>query len=156
MKVYWLTGILFLVLAGFISCTEKGAANPEEGGAEIQGNTPSKKLQRSELAQLMLKMYANGEEVRKQILDNEPKLTLDLFEDIHTATPTDEGVHTPEFDAYATGWQTSMKNLGACAKPDRKKMYNIMIDNCISCHTSFCPGPRMKIRKLYMVVPEKL
>jgi hypothetical protein len=28
--------------------------------------------------------------------------------------------------------------------------FNIMVDNCMNCHQKMCPGPMVKIKKLYI------
>lgn len=28
--------------------------------------------------------------------------------------------------------------------------FNRMVDQCMNCHTEFCPGPKKRIRKLYL------
>jgi hypothetical protein len=152
MRIYIWMGLLLVGVAGAISCSS------EDASAETQAATTAKPAKdvnpngSSELAKLMRNMYDHGQAVKKQIQEQAPKLDLELFQGIHSATPTDPNVRTPEFEGFANSWQTSMKNLGGCAESDRPQMFNMMVDNCMSCHTAFCPGPRMRIKKLYIPV----
>lgn len=149
---------MLMLVAGAISCSGEEVNGSDSADTTEKAAKPKKDVNpngSSELALLMRNMYDKGLAVKKQIEDQEQKLDIEVFQGIHTATPTDPTVRTEEFDGFANAWQTSMRDLGGCAESERPKMFNMMVDNCMSCHTAFCPGPRMRIKKLYMPVAQK-
>lgn len=157
MRVYWGGILLLMIVAGIISCSSEDTSKDTtlalaEQSGKGKGANPNAA---SELAKLMRNMYDKGQAVKKQIQEGEPKLDIDLFQGIHTATATDPTVRTPEFDGFANAWQASMRELGGCQEGERPKMFNMMVDNCMSCHTAFCPGPKMRIKKLYIPVAQQ-
>ena len=104
----------------------------------------------SELAVLMREMYDDTDLIKKAILNKE--LPLDFrqkFTYLHWATPTDS---TTKTDAYPDMAKAFIDNLEALyAEKDaekRIKKFDIVIQNCVSCHQGHCPGPIKKIKKL--------
>lgn len=153
MRVYIWVSLMLLLVAGAISCSSEDSNGDTTAAVTENAAKPKKDVNpngSSELAKLMRNMYDHGQTVKKQIQDQAPKLDLELFQGIHSATPTDPTVRTPEFEGFANSWQSSMKELGGCAESERPKMFNMMVDNCMSCHATFCPGPQRKIKKLYI------
>lgn len=104
----------------------------------------------SELALLMRKMFEEGEDIKKLITNNEGNITegyIAELERIHTATPTDTEVKTPEFEAY-TKLMIDEANLLFSNDSNRVQGFNNLVNRCINCHQSFCPGPIKRIKKL--------
>lgn len=104
----------------------------------------------SELALLMRKMYTDSDSIKKLITNNEGNITqeyINELERIHTAIPTDENVKTPEFEAY-TKLMIEQANMLFSSKENKTEGFNMLVNRCIECHQSFCPGPIKKIRKL--------
>lgn len=104
----------------------------------------------SELALLMRKMFEEGEDIKKLITNNEGNITEEYIaelERIHTATPTDADVKTPEFEAY-TKLMIDEANLLFSNDSNRVQGFNNLVNRCINCHQSFCPGPIKRIKKL--------
>lgn len=104
----------------------------------------------SDLALLMRKMFEEGEDVKKLITNNEGNITEEYIaelERIHTATPTDADVKTPEFEAY-TKLMIDEANLLFSNDSNRVQGFNNLVNRCINCHQSFCPGPIKRIKKL--------
>jgi hypothetical protein len=104
----------------------------------------------SELALLMRKMFEEGEDIKELITNNEGNITEEYIaelERIHTATPTDADVKTPEFEAY-TKLMIEEANLLFSNDSNRVQGFNNLVNRCINCHQSFCPGPIKRIKKL--------
>jgi hypothetical protein len=104
----------------------------------------------SELALLMRKMFEDGEDIKKLITNNEGNITEEYIaelEKIHTAIPTDANVKTPEFEAY-TKLMIQEANLLFSNDSNRVQGFNNLVNRCIECHQSFCPGPIKRIKKL--------
>lgn len=104
----------------------------------------------SELALLMRKMFEDGEDIKALITNNEGNITEEYIQElerIHTATPTDADVKTPEFEAY-TKLMIEEANVLFGSDSNRVQGFNNLVNRCINCHQSFCPGPIKRIKKL--------
>jgi len=53
------------------------------------------------------------------------------------------------YQAMATVYKESADRLKN-NRTDMPKYFNQMIDNCMNCHQQMCPGPMVKIKKLYL------
>ena len=111
----------------------------------------------SELALLMRKMYDDADSIKKLITNNEGNITkeyIDELERIHTAIPTDKKVKTPEFEAY-TKLMVNEANALFGNEANKAEGFNSLVNRCIDCHKSFCPGPIDKIKKLSLPNPSE-
>lgn len=138
-------GIFFLISA--CSNAEKEQQVNEEIITEVVDNHPNKD---SELALLMRKMYNDADSIKQLIVIDEGNISkeyIDALERIHTATPTDADVKTPEFKAY-TELMVNEANVLFSSETNKKEGFNNLVNKCVECHQSFCPGPIKKIKKL--------
>ena len=138
-------GIFFLISA--CSNAEKEQQVNEEVITEVVDNHPNKD---SELALLMRKMYNDADSIKQLIVNDEGNISkeyIDALERIHTATPTDADVKTPEFKAY-TELMVNEANVLFSSETNKKEGFNNLVNKCVECHQSFCPGPIKKINKL--------
>ena len=103
----------------------------------------------SELALLMREMFDEGERIKGQIEAGEAPTGLKKFEAIHSAIPTDENASGPVFESFATSYIEAIKALEA-SDSTSVILFNSMVDQCMNCHTEFCPGPKRRIKKLYI------
>jgi cytochrome c556 len=103
----------------------------------------------SELALLMREMYDEAARVKKQVKNGEPvSLTLD-YDKILTAHATDqEEAETPEFKAFAQLYLNSLESLKSAQADQVEGIFSQMVESCIACHKTFCPGPLVRIQKL--------
>jgi flagellar biosynthesis regulator FlaF len=102
--------------------------------------------QDSELALLMRDIHTQAKVLKSSIIKKEelPNF-MDSISFIVDAIPTKENVQGPEFKAMALYYLQNNENL--YENPDSEN-YNEMIESCIVCHQSFCPGPIKTIKKL--------
>ena len=73
---------------------------------------------------------------------------LTKYQEIYLAIPTDPDASGPMFEAFAT-----LSNLSKHWKLQIQQPFSLlnkMVDQCMNCHTEFCPGPKKRIRKLYI------
>lgn len=101
----------------------------------------------SELALLMREMDRDMQSLKTAVVSQTelPQL-LKKFKAIHAATPTDPEVITPQFTTLA---QLLINNTEKVyTSKQKKKAYNLLVNNCIACHQSYCPGPVVRIKKL--------
>jgi len=103
----------------------------------------------SELALLMREMFADGLRIKGQLERGEVPTGLRQFTTIHSAIPTDATVKTAEYTAFANAYLEAARQLEA---QDSLSVFrfNTMVDQCMNCHTAFCPGPKKRIKKLYI------
>ncbi len=103
----------------------------------------------SELALLMREMFEDGERIKAQVERGEQPTGLRDFAVIHAAIPTDSTVKGPVFTAFAEAYLESVRQLEASDSSSVFR-FNRMVDQCMNCHSEFCPGPKKRIRKLYL------
>lgn len=104
----------------------------------------------SELAVLMREMYDDSETIKQAILSGKfPPDFREKFRYLHSATPTDKDTKTEAYPDMAKVFEENLNQLYQ-EKDEKKriKRFNIVIQNCITCHQSHCPGPIKKIKKL--------
>lgn len=103
----------------------------------------------SELALLMRAMFDEAQQIKEQIANGKPvSLSLD-HEKILTAHATEpEKAASEEFQAFATLYLKTIENLQKASPEKAIKLYDNMVDNCMSCHKALCPGPIVRIKKL--------
>jgi hypothetical protein len=103
----------------------------------------------SELALLMRDMFDEGERVKHQVEAGGTPSGLKLFKEIHTAIPTDSNASGPVFESFATAYLNAVMELEV-ADSNSVFRFNRMVDQCMDCHSEFCPGPKRRIKKLYI------
>ena len=105
----------------------------------------------SELAIMMRDMHTNGMEVKQQLLNGEkPDVKVDC-ERLFTAKATEpEKVANPLYKGYATAYEDAVKSFENEFNADRVGTYKTMVDACMNCHREVCPGPMVRIKRMYL------
>ncbi len=103
----------------------------------------------SELALLMRDMFEESDSLKQLVADGKSLTGLKKYKDIHSAVPTDPAVKGPVFEAFAQAYVASINELESADSASIFK-FNSMVDKCMNCHTEFCPGPKKRIKKLYI------
>lgn len=135
-------GIFFLIVGCSINDSEQNTAN----NSAVE-NHPNKD---SELALLMRKIFTDADSIKQLIVNDKGTISkeyIEVLERIHTAIPTDANVKTSEFKAY-TELMVNEANALFSNEQNKKEGFNNLVDKCVLCHQSFCPGPIKKINKL--------
>lgn len=105
----------------------------------------------SELALLMREMHDDGMRTKQQLLEGKKPSIKVKYENLTTATATEpEKAASPEYAAYATVYETAVKNFLERRGNDQVESYTTMVDACMKCHQQLCPGPMRKISKMYL------
>ena len=105
--------------------------------------------QDSELALLMREMETEAINMREAISKGqEPKDVRKRFEAILTAKSTEASMKTPAFQAMASNYLKSLDKVYQTPQEERMAQYNVMINDCMNCHKTNCPGPLVRIKKL--------
>ncbi|NNF34955.1 MAG: hypothetical protein HKN68_12655 [Saprospiraceae bacterium] len=105
----------------------------------------------SELALLMREMEANALDMKKFIETGRVPASDYDHSTLFTAIPTEEGkTDLPEYKTMAQSYLDAMKSLQSANQNTAAGAYKDMVDMCLSCHKSMCPGPVVRIEKLYV------
>lgn len=142
------SSLLLLAIAAvlFGSATLAERATP----APAQELTPP-----SELALLMREMAAHADSVKSGIARGEKQLPPfpKGVQKLLTATPTkDMHIDPITFPTFGKDYQAKVKALYKVKKADRPRAYNALVQSCANCHTTHCPGPMMRIKKMFVKV----
>jgi len=105
----------------------------------------------SELALLMREMHTDGMKTKQQLLEGKTPDISVKYEKLFTAKATEPAkVATPEYTAYATIYETAVKNFLERRGNNQVEAYTTMVDACMNCHQQICPGPMVKIKRMYL------
>ena len=103
----------------------------------------------SELALLMRAMYDDGMKNKQLLLDGKQPEVMVKYKQILTAKPTESmKVDAATFTPHALAYEMAMDSLIASDASNRVAAYQLMVNACMNCHQSMCPGPKVKIRHL--------
>lgn len=129
-------GLLLIACGGDTSQNQTGIINPNGD---------------SELALLMRAMFEDGMLTKQQILNRQlPEIKYD-YTRIHTAEATQpEKVATIDFKLFAKAYEASASALLTSGTDNRAEAYQAMVAACMQCHQTMCPGPIVKIKKMYL------
>ncbi|MBL7962414.1 MAG: hypothetical protein JNM31_01095 [Flavobacteriales bacterium] len=105
----------------------------------------------SELALLMRDMTTYADSTRSLLMRGGAPLPFPKdHARMHTATATDDHLDRATFTAFADNYLAQLKVFNEAAPEDRKRTFNAVINACASCHNNVCPGPMVRIKKLYV------
>ena len=106
--------------------------------------------EKSEMAQLMLDMHANLDEVQMKIKNGEALGSYpEEFDKVIDAEMTDESMRSESWENFANALIESEKALYKAAPEAQEQAYKNVVNSCLACHTSVgCSGPIPKIKKL--------
>lgn len=137
-----------LALAALLALA--AASAPPKGADAPQELTPP-----SELALLMRQMAAHADSVKAGLARGDKRLPPypRAISALLTATPT-PGMHIDPitFPTFGKDYQQRVDALYKAARKDRPRAYNALVLSCANCHTTHCPGPMMRIKKMYVAV----
>lgn len=140
--------VVLLLLASLSGCFARSA---QEGRAET-GPGPQELAPPSQLALMMRAMAVHADSAKAAIgrgdaLPPYPK----AFKGLLKAEPT-AGMHIDAitFPTFSKDYQAKLDALYRARKNDRRSAYNALVQSCANCHGSHCPGPLMRIKKMYV------
>lgn len=108
-------------------------------------------MEKSEMAALMRVMEAHGDEVKLALKNGGPLPERpEGIDELIESSPTPK-MHIDEatFPVFTQAYLKSVDRLYAADPNERKGLYNDLVQSCENCHTVNCPGPLMKIEKMY-------
>ena len=129
-----------LLIVSLANCTGEKSCGKVYGSENPNGD--------SELTLVMRDMEAYFESIKAQLEAGEQPENIKHFEEILSAVSTEpEKAKSPAYQAMAQSFvqlsQTWTDTTNSISK------FNSLVDNCMSCHQSMCPGPMVRIKKLY-------
>ncbi|MDG1477024.1 MAG: hypothetical protein P8Q14_07755 [Vicingaceae bacterium] len=113
----------------------------------VSDNAPNKD---SELSLLMRQLYLDADSIKQLILTKKGTVSdafITELETVHTAKPTDPAVKTAEFNAFNKLLVNQAKAIQQNSE-NQTEEFNRLVNRCMDCHQSFCPGPIKRIKKL--------
>ncbi|MCB0560932.1 MAG: hypothetical protein H6573_26175 [Lewinellaceae bacterium] len=133
---------LALLLAGYLlSCTAQEVKN-EAPPLNPNGD--------SELALLMRAMFDDALLMKQQIEQGEPAQPGLDYQKILTAQATEpEKAASNTYKVHALSYLQTIKALQQADAAQAATLYENMVNSCMGCHKALCPGPTVRIRKLY-------
>ena len=140
-----------LLFLGIIACSAQQANELEVAPAPQEVTPPS------ELALLMRHMAAHADSVKVGLARGDKELPPypTAIATLFTAMPTkDMHIDPITFPTFGKDYQDKVAALYKAARKDRAMAYNALIMSCANCHTTHCPGPMMRIKKMYVAVPD--
>ncbi len=141
--------LILLVLTALVGCF---ASSPEERVPEQPAPAAQELTPPSELALMMRAMASHADSVKAAVerggeLPPYPK----TFKNLLKAEPT-KGMHIDPitFPTFGKDYQTKLDRLYKGKKGERTQAYNALVQSCANCHGTHCPGPLMRIKKMYV------
>ena len=139
------TFTLILISFSILSCS---SFNGEEKCSQPAPLNPNGD---SELALLMREMFDDAMRMKTQIKNGGKPDVLKKFTEIHTAQPTEEGkTDIPEFKVYAQSYLQTIQAMQNADAEHAPELFHNVVESCMNCHRAMCPGPMVKIKKLYL------
>jgi hypothetical protein len=142
--------LILLIITALVGCfaqSEKKTPAATPDPSTIQELTPP-----SELALMMRAMAIHADSVKAAVrrsgdLPPYPK----EFKKLLTAEPT-KGMHIDPitFPTFGKDYQNKLDRLYKVKNSDRTQAYNALVQSCANCHGTHCPGPLMRIKKMYV------
>lgn len=105
----------------------------------------------SPLALEMRNMFDVFYEVKNSHLEQGAPLKMPDLEAFHQLEGTEpEKVSSSTFQAMAQSYYATTEILKEADFIHNKDAFNGVVDQCMGCHQALCPGPMVKIKKLYV------
>lgn len=148
--------LIAFLFVGIIASTSNWIGN---GGGIIGGafadTTDVNPNGSSELSLLMREMYNHTAAARKALDEGKTAPYPESFLTLKTAKPTDGDTKKEYYTTFADLYIQSLENYKGSGKSNLQKNYTAMINTCLACHSSHCPGPVPKIKKLLLPASDK-
>ena len=141
MKIQYITIVVFCLIIFLSNCRDNKGKT---------GNARFTMREDSEMTLLMRDMFEYYDSLKVNIENGEIPEQIRVFNEVHSAVSTEPEKGKSElYQAMATVYKESADRLKN-NRTDMPKYFNQMIDNCMNCHQQMCPGPMVKIKKLYL------
>lgn len=114
-------------------------------------NVDNKTSNDSEMTLLMREMFDDGMNIKAAVLEGRKPEISNKAKELMSAHSTDPKVAmSEEFKIFAQSYLASVEALEEANSENISQQYEIMVTSCMNCHVKLCPGPMVKIKKLYL------
>ncbi len=122
---------------------------PAENATVVNDSTDMNPNGSSELSLLMREMLEHAQSARKLALEEKinPEIP-ESFSKIHTAKATDSETKNSYYDTFADVYMNAVKSYSTSKGSEIVTTYNNLVNTCLACHATHCPGPVPRIKKL--------
>ncbi|TAH38964.1 MAG: hypothetical protein EYC69_13660 [Bacteroidetes bacterium] len=122
---------------------------PSENATAFNDSTDMNPNGSSELSLLMREMLEHAQLARKLALEEKinPEIP-ESFNKIHTAKATDSETKNSYYDTFADVYLSAVKSYSTSKGTEIVSSYNNLVNTCLACHSTHCPGPVPRIKKL--------
>ncbi len=128
--------LFLLVLPSTYSCSEtKNKSYPT-------------KTHDSELTLLMRQMYIDALASKESIIAETKPEPLNHTGVLSAESTQPQKAQSELYQIFAQDYLGKVNELNNAKQADRIELYQNMINSCINCHNSTCPGPLVKIKPL--------
>lgn len=139
--------LLAVLLLAMTPAGERTARDARSMGPAVQDLKPP-----SELALLMRVMAAHVDSAKVALRrGDDPPPYPDEVARLFTATPTDGMFIDPiTYPVFGEDYLRKLEAYQRSDKDGRAMTYNALVQSCANCHGTHCPGPLMRIKKMYV------
>ena len=133
---------LALLLSGYLLSCNANTAQDSPPPLNPNGD--------SELALLMRAMFDDAQAMKEQIEEGkQPRPTLDYQKILSAEATEPEKAASNTYKVHALSYLQTIKALQEAEAPQAASLYKNMVNSCMGCHKALCPGPTVRIKKLY-------
>jgi len=137
--------VLFLICyAAIVSCNSNSNASR---------NYPNGS---SELALLMRDMYDETEQIKAQVEKNAKVQSSAMYGNMLTVEATEPDKQASELYKAMSGDFIRRWEILKTEHEGISDTYTSVVQSCMNCHAAMCPGPMVKIKKLYLELKMKM
>ena len=141
--------VILLIILTYLGSWQLVDGGPAENSMALMDSTDLNPNGSSDLSLLMREMFDHALAAKKLTLEDKKDSEFpEKFKKIFTATPTDAETKNSYFDTFADIYLNAGKTYTTSNDGDLKMNYNNLVNTCLACHSSHCPGPVPKIKKL--------
>ena len=135
--------VVFFIL--FLGIIILAACKKNDGVAPINPNGDS------ELALLMRDMFDETLEMKNQIDAGKKPDVKNWFKNMTTVEATEpEKVAMPIYSAFSKSYHERLADFEKASVGEMHKTFNGVVQSCMTCHQAMCPGPMVRIEKLWV------
>ena len=143
------TAFIILSICLYLGSWQLVDGVPAENATVVNDSTDMNPNGSSDLSLLMREMLDHAQSARKLALENKVDTTIPAsFIKIHTATATDFETKNSYYDTFADLYLNAVKSYGKASNTEAISNYNNLVNTCLACHSTHCPGPVPRIKKL--------
>lgn len=105
----------------------------------------------SELTLLMRRLFDEALAAKASILQGtQPRFEENAAGILTAKASFEEKTNNPNYYPSARAYLEALEQLKLSEPEQRPAAFNAMVDACMACHRKVCPGPTVRIQKLYI------